>query len=1275
MKINPITNFQKKMKQIVSLLVVFLLPFLSNAQQIGCAIESYVIGDLCWDPVAPSGTFTIEAPAATAYNYQIDASDGSSSFDVDAVEFPAGSGNFINNLGDSVFTLTPGTYYIYVQEAMSIGCVSYDTVTILNPQDSITVVTDVTTPVLCHSDSTGQAEVHAIGGVLPYTYFWPSINSTDSVVYNLWYGYHTVIVTDSYGCEKIDSVFIDRQNPPFNIVLDTLQQVQCNGGSDGAVVLNVTGGTGNYEFAWSYNNITNLGPGPDTLSGLPYGSYNVIVSDNPIGCDTVVSFTIDEPTQLYAIANSIQPVQCFGFDDGEAYAFGSGGAVIGPPYNPNDYTYSWSVIENFNTASQDTVSTGVINDTTISLTPDIHIVTVTDTNGCTATDTVLITEPDQLYVEIPDSTAVFPYCLNTFPGSGSLIAQAYGGSPLPGGIYNYSWIGTPQTAASAVNLNAGIYTVTVFDARSCVADTSFNLDSITNTFIEDSVIFTLNNVSCWGDYDGSISINTISGSDYGPYDFTWNGPSSYSSTNNGFSSSITDLYWGDYAVAIEDTLGCKINMNINISQPDKLEYSIDYIVDETCVGTLGSSCDGSAVVSVNGGTSPYYYDITSTGTFNDIVIQDTLISDLCNGIYIIDITDVNQCQGFVYTGGVYQANIGSSVQVYNNAVNPSAPVTSCFNSADGSTQVSLPNSMFNYTWEAGTSILDTGISYHYFEPGDYTLVAHYADSASFGINYAACDVPLDFTVFPGNSITSGAFITNATCYGDTDGAIDLTPTGDVALVSILWDTLSSIPVSNYTLEDQSQLAAGIYTVSITDADGCILIESFTVNEPNPITATFVNVKDVSCHGLADGSAKVQVDPNSGHGDFVYVWNTMPPQFTPNATGLDGGVHIVTVTDSAGNGCSVDFSVTIVDPPSLLASVEPNSFFGEDDLGNPFHISCYGYSDGSIIVGSVGGTGSVSFDWQDSNGQTVSSTELADNLSAGSYTLYAVDDELCDTSIIVTLNQPDIILPNVTVSFYDFNADNIGTEVSCFGLFDGWALSTPTGGYPGVQGYLYSWVNSNGQNISSENLVENLPALLSYTVTVSDMNGCSQPETTVSFTQPLLFDANVTTTNYPGPTHAPFIVNFIDNTNSLDPYNYSWSWDDGMNDMNLEFGTEHIGTNEVYIVLSNTVTGCNDTVFFDIDIQGIPEIKNVFTPNSDGINDEFSFGEFGMNAISVEVYNRWGQMVYTWTGENKSWRGVDISGEAVPEGVYFYVLEAEGEDGYYYDYKGSVTLLR
>ena len=1254
MNINQKKIIQTSIRNLIILTIIISSPFLSKAQVGTCPIlQEIVLEDFCFG--SSIGALTIVPIDSLAdYNYSID----------------GGVTIVPNGILDSVFNVSPGTYFIWLQEVANPGCIYMDTLIIQDPQDPITTATTVSQNLICHGDSTGVAEVNAIGGVQPYTYLWPSNNATSNAVTNLWVGPHAVQVTDANGCTVSANVIIENIYDPFSVDLDTLQQVQCYGECNGGVVLNVnSGGVAPYTFSWSTGQ-SYFGPGVDSLFNLCQGGYQVLISD-AYGCDTVVSFIVSEPPQLYAQAIAIQPVQCYGFDDGQAYAIGAGGAVL----SANDYSYSWSPI--FGT-----------NDTITNLTPAIHTVTIVDTNGCVATDTVLITEPNQLFVEIPDSSVIYSYCYSVY--AGSLVAQAYGGIEP----YSYSWDNSVQLTDSIYNLHAGIYTVTVFDDRACTASATFDLDSITNTFNPDSVDVSVNNISCYGIYDGSVNINGISGSQYPPYNYTWTGPPPFTSTN---SQLINGLYEGNYAVTIEDDLGCTMILDVDVEQPDILQYSIDYTVNESCIGTTGSSCNGSIVLNVTGGTSPYYYDNTLSGIFpiiaanQSLITNDTLISNFCSGSHNMHVTDMNGCQGYVEWGGAFIANIGSNVQVTNPGIelfNP--PTTSCFNVADGFAQIEGgEDPLLNYTWESNNlgspsgSVLGIGSNYSDFLPGNYWLVAHYNDSLSFGVNYPACDVSYYFNVASGNIISTNEVITNPTCYGFTDGAIDLNPTGDAPAFTMLWDTLTSIPIANYTLEDQNQLAAGIYTVSITDAEGCVLVESFSVNEPTPIVANFVNLVNVSCFGLTDGSVKVLVDPGSGQAPYTYLWNDVLGQTTSNATALGGGVYTVTITDSAGLGCEADFNVTIVEPSKILASVEPNSFWGEDLSGLPFHIRCNGDSNGSLIVGSIGGTGNVIFDWKDISGTTVSTLqETGTILPAGTYTLYVEDDNNCTEQEIVVLNEPDLILPNVTNMFYDFNSDGIGTEISCFGLFDGWALSAPIGGYAGTQGYLYNWQNSNGQNISSSSLAGNLPALLSYTVTVTDMNGCFQNESTIVFTQPTLFEANVVTTNYAGATHAPFIVNFIDSTVSVDPYEFDWIWEDGSDSfvsgttsMDHEFGVENIGLNEINVILTNLTSGCMDTIFFDIDVQGIPEINNVFTPNSDGINDVFSFDEFGMSTVSVEIYNRWGQVVYLWDGADKNWSGLDISGENVAEGVYFYAIVAAGEDGHYYDKKGSITLLR
>jgi gliding motility-associated-like protein len=1280
MNINLINKMHGFINKVVFLITVFLCPFAANSQN--CPIfDTIVLEGFCFDPVSSSGTLTIVPTDPSAdYNYSIQGGTAA---------VPPG---FIVTPGplDSVFTnVTTGTYYIWLQEALNPGCFYLDTITILAPQDPMITVTNFSQNLICNGDSSGGGEVNIIGGVLPYTYYWPSTGETTNIASNLWAGWHVVDITDANGCTKVDSIKITNIYTPFNVELDTIQQVQCYGECNGKVALKVTGAVAPYTFNWSTGQ-NYFGPGPDTLLSLCQGGHQVLISD-AYGCDTVVSFIIQEPSVLYAISSIIQPVQCYGFNDGQAYVFGTGGTGI----FPSDYTYIWSFIDNLNTSNQDTLVTGVINDTSINLVPGIHYVTVTDSNGCSASDTVLITEPTPLQVNIPDSSAIYSYCLPTF--SGSLVAQAFGGTPFSNGLYQYSWDNTVQLTDSVFGLHAGLYTVTVFDDRGCTASATFDLDSVTNTFVPDSVNFTVTHVSCYSLYDGLININSISGSQYPSYSYLWSGPPTFVTTS---SPIINNLYSGNYAVTITDSLGCSMILDVDVDQPDKLQYGVNYTVNESCNGTTGSSCNGSIRLNITGGVSPYFYDNSFSGLFpipalnQQIVVNDTLISGFCNGLYNMDITDASGCQGYVRPGNNFIANVGSDVQVTNPGVNPLLPTTSCFNSADGTAGVyGGANPILNYTWESDNAGLPSGLvlgnntPYTGFLVGTFWLVAHYADLASFGINYPACDVPYSFTVAPGNMISSGALVTNLTCYGDADGAIDLSPSGDAPSFSILWDTLTSIPVANCSIEDQSQLAAGLYTVSITDADGCVLVETFSVNEPLPIIAN-LNINDLSCHNILDGKIIVAVDPNSGQDPYAYdLFDDSGINIANNITGffngLSGGDYTVTVTDSSGLGCSQDFDATIINPAPILASVEPNSFWGEDVSGNPFHIRCNGGSSGSIIVGSIGGTGAVNFEWKNSLLITVStSQETGPILPAGTYTLFASDANLCKDSSVIVLNEPDLIVPNISDTLYDFDLDGVGTEVSCFDFFDGWALSSPSGGYPGVQGYLYNWVNSNGQSVSSQALASNLPALLSYTVTVTDMNGCSRNETSVIFSQPLPFQGNVSTTNYSGATHAPFSVNFIDNTISTDPFSFNWNWEDGMMyfppgtlSMDHEFTTNNIGLNQVNVILTNLTSGCMHTVFFDINVQGIPEINNVFTPNSDGINDSFFFGEFGMKTVSVEFYNRWGQMVYTWNGTDKSWGGVDISGELVSEGVYFYALVAEGEDGHYYDKKGSVTLLK
>ena len=1201
---------------------------------------------------------------------------------------------------DSIGNLGPGVYSVTITDLANPTCTQDTSFTISEPQDPLSTVATLQSNILCSGDSSGIAFAeNAIGGTFPYTYAWDNGQNTQLVV-NLWGDpsgdtipvTHTVTVTDVNGCTAQSSVDVSNLYFPITGVANILNQVSCFGACDANIEFSSAGGILQHEYNWSPVNISNYyGSGPDTAFNVCVGGHNVVITDAG-GCEKTILFTITEPAELFAsaIGNGApipgqlptQPVQCYGFEDGTAYAYASQGTT--------GYTFVWDSINGPNGQNID------------SLAPGIHTVYVTDSNGCTASDTVLITEPTKLVVEIDSSLTIYAYCSNT--NSAELCAVASGGTPDPLGNYNYAWNSAPiQNTSCAYNLIArsALYVITIMDDRNCIAQASFDLDSITNSMNEDSVVIIEDSVSCFGLYDGALTVNSVLGGLGGvaPYTYSWNGPNSYTGTG----SNISSLYFGSYALVIEDSNGCKTPFGTYLNQPDQLEYDIYNTVDATCLG----SENGQFWVHVNGGTGNYYYDISEIGSFSIPnadkvqIINDSLIFDLATGMHSIYVTDDNNCEGAVTFGtGTqgWQRDINATLTIMDPILIFTA--TTCDNTNNGTGLVDNPNPLFTYTWEnddfgnpSGTDISNgAGTYFGSFPPGDYWLVAHYADSASFGIPYYGCDSYTAFTILPGSTpIIDGEDITDVSCYSDNNGQIDLTITGGVPPYDLYWDTTSVYPSGNISLNVPSNslislinLTVGTYAVTIVGEDGCVTIEDYEVTEPSPLISDIIP-NHVSCFGSSDGSAEVQVVFGTGSPLYTFEWNTVPittPIITlpPNmiADGLVAGTYTVTVTDD--QGCIYTDIIDILQPIAPVASVEADAlYYGPDN------VRCFGESNAAAIATGSG----VFFTWED---QFLNPVVVADPtgqntgpiLSAGQYTVTSTDINGCQGSGSIVITEPTLL----TISVAESNPSS-SYQISCFGENDGWAEVTIQGGFPNnnVFGYDISWVNSDGYDIFGDVRADNLSVGFSYTVNVNDANGCQDVATTILFTEPIEFIANVTTINYAGPFHAPENIVFIDSTISLESYGFEWIWQNGsleyLNGVNQvdnqefihEFLEEELGLNYVFVMLTNEVTGCQDSVEFNIEVQGMPEVNNVFTPNQDGINDEFLFSEYAMELVDVQIFNRWGQLVYTWAGSDKSWRGIGIDGKDLPEGAYFYVFEGKGVDGHHYDKKGTVTLLR
>ena len=1184
-----------------------------------------------------------------------------------------------------VDSLIYGSYVLYVYDSVPSNlygeyfCPQIFTFNINQPQTPMSSTINLLTHVSCWGDSTGKASIVVAGGQsqLPYTYLWDN-GETTAIADSLWADENTVYpsslwqgitVTDSNGCTLRDSIQIEHLNyeiQAYNTLdgtntVQVIQNVQCFNACDAIATVSSVGGVLPHNYSWDIGQVGNFMP--DTATGLCFGGHDIIIEDQ-VGCRKTVEYQISQPDELFANASLVDywsyngvnsptgNVQCFGFDNGSAHAFATGGTL--------GYTFVWDSL-----TGQMNDTAGVMNGPNFGLTPGIHTVYVIDENGCMASDTVMVTEPDQLTVVIQDSSTVYSYCTGT--NSAELCAIAFGGIPN----YTYVWndiLG--QTTPCAHDLAAGIYEILVIDERGCIASDITDIDSVTNSMDASTAV---TNVSCFGLFDGSTYVDNVWGA-VAPYTYSWTGPNGYTANQN----QINFLYYGNYGVTITDSNNCSITIYTDVIQPDQLEYTLYDVIGATCFG----ACNGSISVDVQGGTAPYSYDGDQLGNFaftNPVsLVNDSLILDLCAGDYDIYITDDNDCIGTVLWSGAWQATIDSGVVVDVVGVNVTQPAT-CYNTNDGHANVMFPvNPMFTYTWETvGGTLVDTGAFTTILSGGNYNLVAHYSDSANFGQVYTGCDATVPFVMTSPAQILPNEVITPISCYGNTtanglaDGIITLNVTGGSGVYTYEWDITTSTP-SGPTTSVISNLQEGTYTVTITDDMGCEETYEFDMVEPSAITNNFSNIVDVSCNGLSDGSVKA--NPVGGVGSYTYSWS--PSGSGQTANGLSANDYTVTITD--GNSCSNSFDITIEEPDAIISAVEPNAFYGNDATGAiSYHISCNGLSDGAAIVSLGGGTSPFTYSWT-----TSGSSQLENNMPAGTHSVTVTDDNGCTETMSVTLIEPDLLVVNGSSSG-DYNPFPGGFDVSCKGLNDGEIYADPYGGVPGTAGYMYSWTGPINGQISNLDEIVNL-YIGSYSVTVTDANGCTDVQSFI-LTEPTEEFISIThLVNYAGAGIAPLTAGFQDATVSVDPYNYMFYWPTGdstpvitvsINQIFPDHSFDVIGENEVYITVQNMNSGCIDDTTFIIDVQGIPEIHNVFTPNGDGTNDYFDFSEYAMKSVNVYLYNRWGELVFNWNTLDTQWDGTGLDGEDLPEGVYYYVLNAVGEDGFDYDKKGSITLLR
>ncbi|RDI14637.1 T9SS type A sorting domain-containing protein, partial [Flavobacterium sp. AG291] len=757
------------------------------------------------------------------------------------------------------------------------------------------------------------------------------------------------------------------------------------------------------------------------------------------------------------------------------YGDTTGSATVAVTGGTGAYTYSWDTTPVQTTATATNLSAGT------------YTVTVTDANGCTTTQSFVITQPAQPLALTPNTTQTNVLCNGQ--ATGSATVSVTGGT----GAYTYLW-SNGATTNTVTGLIAGTYTVDVTDANGCVLSNSFTITepALALTATAD----TQTNVLCYGDTTGSATVAVTGGT--GAYTYSWD------TTPVQTTATATNLSAGTYTVTVTDANGCTTTQSFVITEPAQ-PLALTPNTTQTNVLCNGQAT-GSATIVVNGGTGAYTY-LWSNGA------TTSTITGLVAGTYSVDVTDANGCvlsNSFTITEPtalVATASAQTNVLCYGNAT------------GEATVAVTGGTGAYNYSWDttpAQTTATATGLV-----AGTYIVTVTDANQ---------CVTTQSFTISqPSQPLvtTPNTTQTNVSCFGGSNGTATIAVNGGTAPYTYLWNNAA-------TTNTVTGLTAGVYSVDVTDANGCTLSQSFTITEPTLLLASQGTITNVSCFGAANGSATVTV--TGGTGTYTYSWNTTPVQTTATATALAPGNYTVTVTDA--NQCQATQIFTITEPQQLTVAIN-----------NYTDILCYGAATGSASADVSGGTQPYTYLWN--TGQT---TAVANNLTAGAYTVVVTDANGCQTNASITLTQPASPLQLTTSQ----------VNVDCASDSDGSITINATGG---TGPYTYTWSPA----VSTTNVAENL-AVGNYNVVVTDANGCWDIRY-LTITAPTAVTGYFIVTNADCYTTGSAVLHA---SGGVAPYTYLWS--NGNTTANLENvlpGTYTVtitDTNGCTYTLSTTIYG-------------------------------------------------------------------------------------------------------
>lgn len=740
--------------------------------------------------------------------------------------------------------------------------------------------------------------------------------------------------------------------------------------------------------------------------------------------------------------------------------------------------------------------------------------------------TVVLTQPAEITVSGLASNAT---CGSS---NGSVNVSVLNGvAPV-----TYSW-SNGATTEDLSNVPAGQYTLTATDANGCSVSQTFIVNNIGTL----AVTSTTTPATCYGGANGSINITATGGTT--PYTYSW--------SNGAASEDISSLSAGNYTVTVTDNIGCILSQVISVGQNAQIIPSLVAASDEIC-----NTNNGSIDISVTGGNGSYGYLWSNGATSQDL-------SALNSGSYSVTVTDGLGCTG---TASFSIANnlTGCSNYCFLNVTQNNLTNATCGN-ANGAVNVNILNAAAPYSisWSTGATTEDiSGVA-----PGTYSVTVLDANN---------CSNTASFTVGnnTGNFNIAAVSISDETC-GNNNGAIDLTVSGGVSPYSYSWN-------NGATTLDIQGLAAGNYSVTITDNNGCSLTQSYTVN--NNTGGLNVTGQTSSAICSSNNGSVVQT-VNASNGAVTYLWNTGAT--TQNLSGIAAGSYSCTYTDASGCSGTNTYTVGQNNGGILLTG----TLITNEVCNN---------NQGAINITATGN--GLTYLW--SNGVT---TEDVTGLSAGNYSCTISNGQGCsiNTGTITLINSPgNMTVSNQSVTAATCSLSNGAIDVNVFG---------------GQSPFTYSW--SNGASTQD---ITGLAGGI-YTLQLADANGCSLAHSVTVPNQAGTLDiTSAVITNEACVagvgTNGQGAVN-ISVAGATAPYTYSWS--NGATTQDISGITDG-----QYTVTVTSANGCSLTESFTVLANG----SNIAITSS-SIADEACSS--GAGSISVTMSSDSGPYNYMWSNGSTS----------------------------------------